>query len=195
MNSTSATLLHLLKGTGIECEAAWVTFCERYEPIIAGFARRQGIPGSQVPDVVQQVILGFFAAQPRFVYDPARGRFRGYLKSCVAHEVQRVRTSAAASARREEAVAVPDLAAESVDLTWDAEWEAQQLRQALERVRARYREGKTFEAFHRTFVLDQPAEQVAADLQMSLNSIYQARARVLAKLRIELAAVADLMGD
>lgn len=198
MQPTSATLMLRLKADGDAREVAWAEFCERYEPIIAGFAKRQGLAPSLIPDLVQQIVVGFFAAQPRFCYEPAKGRFRGYLKACVAHEVQRLRTVAAASARREHAVAVPEQSGEGderTDRAWDAEWEAHQLKQAMERVRASLAGGKTFEAFHRTCVLNEPAEHVAAELGLSRDSVYQAKTRVLSRLRVELSYVAAQMGD
>lgn len=192
MQPTSATLMLRLKADGDVREVAWAEFCERYEPIIAGFARRQGLAPTQIPDLVQQIVTGFFAAQPKFSYDPRSGRFRGYLKACVAHEVQRLRTTATASARREHAAA---LSGETEDESWDAEWESHQLRAAMERVRSSYQGSSTFEAFHRVFVLSEPVERVAADLGLSRDSVYQAKVRVLAKLRLELAEVAAQMGE
>ena len=198
MQPTSATLLLRLKADGEAREFAWAEFCERYEPIIAGFARRQGLAPNMIPELVQQIVVGFFAAQPRFSYEPSKGRFRGYLKTCVAHEVQRLAAVAAASARRELAPAGPEQVGggdEQVERAWDAEWEAHQLKQAMDRVRASYAGSATFEAFHRTFVLNQSAEQVAAELGMSRDSVYQSKTRVLAKLKIELASLAEQMGD
>jgi RNA polymerase sigma-70 factor (ECF subfamily) len=198
MQPTSATLMLRLKADGDAREIAWAEFCERYEPIIAGFARRQGLAPNLIPDLVQQIVVGFFAAQPRFCYEPAKGRFRGYLKACVAHEVQRLRTVAAASARREHAAAAPEESSQSDEQAgraWDAEWESHQLNQAMQRVRERYAGSRTFEAFHRTCVLNQPPELVASDLGLSRDSVYQARTRVLAKLQVELASLAEQMGD
>lgn len=199
MQPTSATLMLRLKSDGDLREVAWAEFCERYEPIIAGFAKRQGLAANLIPDLVQQIVVGFFAAHPRFCYEPSKGRFRGYLKACVAHEVQRLRTTAAGSARREHAAAVmldqTNDSDEQAARAWDAEWEAHQLKQAMERVRASYADSATFEAFHRTCVLHQPAEQVATELRLSRDSVYQAKTRVLAKLQVELAALAEQMGD
>lgn len=192
MFPTSATLLLRLRADGDSREIAWSDFCSRYEPIIVGFARRQGLAADQIPDLVQSVITGFFAAQPRFVYDPTKGRFRGYLKTCVVHEVQRIRTAASAGARREQAASKPD---SFEDQNWDAEWESNQLRTALERVRAHYRDGKTYEAFHRVCLLGQEVDHVASELQISRDSVYQAKSRILARLHTELKELVEQMGD
>ena len=191
MTQTSATLLLRLKADGDAREVAWTEFCALYEPIIAGFAKRQGLSSSQIPDLVQSVVTGFFAAQPRFVYTPDKGRFRGYLKTCVAHEVQRIRTSAVTSIRREQAAASPE---SSESQNWDTEWEAHQLQTALGRVQAHYQDRKTFEAFHRVCVLEQGVNQVASDLQLSRDSVYQAKSRVLARLHLELKDLNEQMG-
>jgi RNA polymerase sigma-70 factor, ECF subfamily len=194
---TSATLLFRLKADGEVREVAWADFCDRYEPIIAGFARRLGLPAQQIPDLVQQILLGFFAAQPRFTYDPGLGRFRGYLKTCVVHEIQRLRTTALASEARARAAAVPEA---SIDTLWDTEWESHLLERAMVSVKEHYnqsptKQSHTFEAFHRAFVLNQPPERVAEDLGISRDSVYQAKTRVLARLRVELSALAEEVGD
>src|SRR5262252_4965856 len=72
-------------------ELAWREFYNRYAPVISGYTRRKGATAQQADEVVQDVIGGFFAASPRFVYDPSRGRFRAYLKTCAAHALAKVR--------------------------------------------------------------------------------------------------------
>lgn len=192
MFETRATLLVRLKADGDCREFAWAEFCTLYEPIIAGFARRSGMAGEQIADVVQHVLTGFFAVQPRFTYNPEQGRFRGYLKTCVVHEVRRVRQREAAARRREQELSPGE---EDVDAQWDGEWERQQLNLAMERVRAHYKGNATFEAFHAVVVLGREPEAVAAELGLSRDSVYQARTRVLARMRLELAEVAAQMGE
>ncbi|MGH7178184.1 MAG: sigma factor, partial [Tepidisphaeraceae bacterium] len=63
-------------------EIAWAEFHKRYAPIITAFAQRLGARSQDVDDVVQDVLLGFYSKSPTFIYDPAKGRFRGYLKVC-----------------------------------------------------------------------------------------------------------------
>lgn len=53
---------------------------------------------------------------------------------------------------------------------------------------------KTWEAFHRQMFGGQRADQVAAELNMSLSSVYVARSRVLAALRREAAGLVDSTG-
>lgn len=192
MFETRATLLMRLNPGSDSRELAWEEFCTLYEPIIAGFARRVGIPLDQIPDLVQQVLTGFFAAQPRFVYDPSAGRFRGYLKTCVINEARRIRDRDAASRQRERQRLRLD---EESDDRWDGEWERQQLTLAVQRVREHYEDNTTFAAFYAVVVLGRAPGEVALDLGISRDAVYQARTRLLARLRLELAHVASQMGE
>src|SRR3954470_2349794 len=63
-------------------EMAWDEFGDRYTAVISGFAKRMGARPQDVDDILQDVLLGFFLKSPSFIYDPAKGRFRGYLKVC-----------------------------------------------------------------------------------------------------------------
>jgi RNA polymerase sigma-70 factor (ECF subfamily) len=52
-------------------------------------------------------------------------------------------------------------------------------------------EDRTWQAFHRAAVEGQPAAALAAELGMSVDAVYQAKARVLRRLREELGNLID----
>ena len=81
------------------------------------------------------------------------------------------------------------------DALWDAEWESRLLERGMAKVRQYYKDGRTFEAFERAFVLNQEPEVVAAELGMSRESVYQAKTRVLARLRVELEGIGEELGE
>src|SRR5205085_7778264 len=85
--STSATLLLRLRPGGDERELAWTEFHCRYAPIIAGFARKLGARPQDIDDIVQDVLASFFGSSAKFRYDPGKGRFRGFLKTCTFHQL------------------------------------------------------------------------------------------------------------
>lgn len=180
MDHTSATLLFRLKQDGPAREIAWSEFHRRYAPIIAGFARNLGVPPGEIDDVIQDVMGGFFAAQPRFVYDPTRGRFRGYLKTCVTHRLSRRPKPLPTDARPVEMV---DPADESVERIWQAAWEAEHLKRAVEAVRRHYEDNDTFRAFHRVVIESAEPAVVAQQLGVRLETVYQAKSRCMARLR------------
>src|SRR4029079_2089726 len=104
-------------------EMAWEEFNARYVPIIASFARRLGSKSQDVDDVVQDVLLGFFLKSPTFVYDPAKGRFRRYLKICTYHALQkRFGTRAKVLGKSLDEVDPDSVAIEQI---WNDAWEQQ----------------------------------------------------------------------
>src|SRR5437870_2722499 len=115
-------------------ELAWDEFHQRYSPIIAGFARRLGARQQDIDDVVQDVLLGFYSKSPTFVYDPVKGRFRGYLKVCTIRALHKIRArSSRHAAAPIDEVDQSNLAADQV---WDDLWEQELLKRALEETRA-----------------------------------------------------------
>ena len=188
--STNPTIfLRLRQSDPQPREMAWDQFSARYAPIIAAFARRLGARPQDVDDVVQDVLMGFFLKSPTFVYDPAKGKFRSYLKVCTYRALHK-RLGAAARINNQPLDAV-DPEAVAVDQVWNDVWEQQQLRRALDEVRETMGPTKTFRAFELYVVFDQPAQTVADRLEMHINSVYRAKEQVTRLLQEKVAAMKD----
>jgi RNA polymerase sigma factor (sigma-70 family) len=171
-------------------EVAWRQFYDRYAPVIANFARRKGANKQQSDEVVQDVISGFFAASPRFVYDPSRGRFRAYLKTCAMHALSRIRGALAPA--QEQPVEELQIIDDHDEQLWDRLWQQQVLRRAMDIVRDHYtRKGRleTFLAFEQNVVFGRPAAEVARELGINVASVHTAKSRVTDKLREIRAAI------
>lgn len=183
--TTRASLLLRLRPGDPGRQVAWAEFYDLYAPIITGFARRVGASRSEVEDLVQEVLRAFFAASPEFNYDPARGRFRGYLKTCVWHKMSEIRRKAG----REAATLgkLPPADDKSIDAAWNDVWETEKLHRALAAVRERYSNNperqRTFRAFEMCILLDRSTVAVAAALGMNEDQVRQAKSRVGKALR------------
>ena len=162
-------------------EIAWVEFHSRYAPIIRGFAQRLGARQQDVEDIAQDVLLGFFSTAPTFVYDPARGRFRGYLKVCT------YRALSAHFGKQARFQGVPldqlDPDAVAIEQAWNDVWEQEQLAQAVEQLRGKIGQTKMFQAFERYVALNQPAQAVAQILGVHITTVYKAKEQVTQLLR------------
>jgi len=187
--ATRASIFLKLKASDSEPrEVAWRQFYERYAPVISSYAYRNGANRQQAEEIVQDVICGFFEASPRFVYDPSRGRFRGYLKACVVRALQRRELSherhrAVSDANLEE---VSDERSHNNDELWERLWQQQIVRRAMDIVRERYsHKGKpeTFQAFEHIVVKGISAAETARLLGMNITSVHTAKSRVTDKLR------------
>ena len=183
---TSASMLLRLRADGtLDRQVGWNDFSKMYGSVIAGFARNAGAKPQEVDDILQDVMLGFFKQSRVFEYDPAKGRFRGYLKRITLNAIRdRYR-------RKRPIVGLPESydppAGESeLNAAWDREWTEHLLRRALEKVKTNI-QPKTLEAFERYGVRGEPVASVAKDLDMSEASIRHAKMRVLDQMRQEIA--------
>ena len=162
-------------------EFAWGEFHSRYAPIIAGFAHRLGARPQDLDDIVQDVLLGFFSTSPAFVYDPAKGRFRGYLKVCTWRAV---RTHVGKEVRFG---GVPldqiDPEAVAIEHVWRDVWAQELLARAVEELRGKMGETKTFQAFEQYVALNQPAQSVADTLGVHIMTVYQSKKQITRLLR------------
>lgn len=179
---TNASIFLRLKETDTrQRQMAWDEFHARYAPVIAAFARHRGASPADVDDVVQDVMVGFFARSPAFVYDPARGRFRAYLRTCTCHVL---RDHAERRARGAHAsLDGIDPSAAEVQQVWDDVWEQQLLRRAIEQVRIEIGQTRTFRAFELYVMLDRPAAQVSQELGLHVDNVYRSREQVTRMLR------------
>jgi RNA polymerase sigma-70 factor, ECF subfamily len=185
MESTSASLLEQLRQRGTD---AWARFVHLYTPVLFRWADRIRVPPADRHDLVQEIFLAVFRALPEFRYDPSQS-FRGWLYTVAVNkwrELSRKRSPAAGLPGAIESLAGPDTTA-AVDAADDA---AVLVSRAAELIQGEFA-ATTWKAFWATAVEGRPAATVAAELGVSLNAVYLARSRVLARLRFELAGLVD----
>jgi RNA polymerase sigma factor (sigma-70 family) len=183
--TTRATIFLRLNATGdAPRELAWEEFRTRYAPVIAGFARNLGAKAQDVDDLVQDVMLGFFANSPHFVYDPSVGRFRGYLKVCTLNALRK----RLGRDRKFASVSLDDVDERSVavEQAWTRAWDHELLQLALKTVRAEYQSNVTFVAFEEYVIKARPPSDVASQLGISIDSVYKSKERVTEAVRRKL---------
>lgn len=189
-------MLLRLKTDGAARELAWEDFFKTYVPIIRSFARKLGVTGEDADDVVQEVLKGFYQVSPRFIYDPTRGRFRGYLKICTT------RVMADLLARRVRVAGTPidkiDPAAEPIEEAWADAWETEQLNRALATVREHYSSRPdmttTFQAFEMNVLFQHAAKDVAQELNISVESVHAAKSRITKAVRVQMQRQLEITG-
>jgi RNA polymerase sigma-70 factor (ECF subfamily) len=160
-------------------ELGWEEFRERYAPVIVGYCRNAGLRSQDAEDILQDVMLGFFRLSPEFEYDPSKGRFRGYLKRATLNAIRkRARHNRGSVDISDEWLADQEASAEA----WDSRWSEQVVARALAEARCRF-DDRTVEAFELYGQRGMPAEAVATRLQMNVNSVHQAKSRVLSVVR------------
>jgi RNA polymerase sigma-70 factor (ECF subfamily) len=177
-------------------ERAWGEFVEIYGPLIHRLARRRGLQDADAADLVQEVFRAVAGAIERYDPDPAKGSFRAWLSTIARNliinllDAQRrhPRGTGDTEVRRllEERPA-PDSRHSAV---FDDEYRLRVLDWAAERVRDEFSDA-TWQAFWKTGVEGQSAQEAAKALGLSVGSVYQYKSRVVARIRREIERVSS----
>jgi len=181
--TTTTALLDALFNS--EDEAIWTEFDGRYRPIITGFAMRLGLAPSDAADVAQETLLQFLRDYRCGKYDRSRGRLGAWVIGIARHRVYDLKRAQVRRRERRGESAIVELPDEGrMTRIWDEECRQAILKEALAKLRATTRtDPKTIDAFVRHVIDRQPPETVARELGMSVQAIYLAKHRCLARLR------------
>lgn len=166
---------------------AWEEFVDLYAPLVYGFARKRGLQDADAADLTQDVLRAVARAVPRLDYDPARGSFRAWLLTVVRNQFLNFLASAQRRERGSGDTAgrllLESLPAPDADSAlWEREHRQHLLQRAAQRVQPQVQPA-TWLAFWRTAVEGHDVAATAAELGLSVASVYLARSRIVARLR------------
>jgi RNA polymerase sigma-70 factor (ECF subfamily) len=176
-------------------EDAWRQFVDLYAPLVYGYARDQGLQNADAADLSQEVLRVVVGAIGRLDYDPGRGAFRNWLFTVVRRKLSNWRRArqnrpdtrnGAADPHALVQYPVPD----PQEAEWEVQWQRRVFAWACEQVRADVRD-LTWQAFWKTAVDGQPAQQVAEELGLTLTRVYNARSRVFARVKTLIQSVEE----
>jgi RNA polymerase sigma-70 factor (ECF subfamily) len=188
MSRTSLTLLEQLCRPG--GPAAWERLVDLYGPLLRRWARRYDVQDSDADDLVQEVLLAVVRDLPKFKHNGRPGAFRAWLRQMLVH---RLRDFWRSRQYRPEATGRTDFVERLTELAddhsaasrlFDREHDEHVMNRLLRSVEGRF-DPKTWRAFRRQVVDGRRADAVAAELGLSLSSVYVAKSRVLNALRQE----------
>lgn len=197
MLQTSTSTLLLAGLADSNNSVIWEEFDTRYRPIVLGYARRLGLSEEEAADAAQDAMVRFVQEYRLGKYDRDRGRLRSWLIGIVkARAIDVLR----AKARRREARGDSVLMVLPDDPELTAMWESERRRTLLRRALTELSESsrtadQTIRAFE-LFVLDeQPAADVATEMGITVQDVYQAKSRVADRLRGILTRLEQLYDD
>jgi RNA polymerase sigma-70 factor (ECF subfamily) len=181
----------LIRLRDVADDRAWVEFVDIYGPLIRASACRRGLQAADADDLAQEVFRVVASTIEQGGYDPNRGKFRPWLfriarnltiNAILARSRQPRGTGDTAMIHwLEEQPSTPDDNPEA----FEAEYRRRMLGWAAERVRGEF-STVAWQAFWATGVEGQAAGEVAGVLGISVGSVYNARSRVMARLRVEI---------
>jgi RNA polymerase sigma-70 factor (ECF subfamily) len=164
---------------------AWRQFVRVYGPVVYGYGRKRGLQDADAADLTQEVLRAVAAGVGRLEYDPQRGSFRGWLFTLAHHKLYDF--LARRNGRRSEETGVQTRleeqpAREDDQALWDREYERRLFARAAAEVRTHFQD-TTWQAFWLTAVEGRGGKDVAAELGLTVASVYLAKSRVMARLR------------
>ena len=186
MNETSLSLLHRLRDSA-ETET-WNRLVELYTPLLQTWVRRYGVQPSDADDLTQEVLLAVAKDLPGFDHSGRPGAFRAWLKEILLNRLRafwrsRDRGDQARGEAESQLAQLEDPTSEMSQI-WNRQHDQYVLRQLLSLVEPHFR-ATTWKAFCRVALDGVKADLVAAELDISLNSVFIAKSRVLSRLRQE----------
>jgi RNA polymerase sigma-70 factor (ECF subfamily) len=167
---------------------AWRDLTDLYRPLIIAWLNRQGVPGVDLEDLSQDILLSVVKHLPAFEHSGHRGAFRSWLRTIVCNRTTDYwRTTGARSQAggiSDATAALEQIADPDSDLNrqWDEEHDHYVLRCLLAAVEEDF-EPATLSAFRRLALDGAGGAQVAEELGMSLAAVYRAKSRVLQRIR------------
>ncbi len=178
---------------------AWDEFAEIYAPVVYRSARGLGLQTADADDVVQEVLSAVAQSVKDWIVRDDRGAFRAWLyriaRNTAIDFLTRRKHRPWANGGGEAARQLDQIEAKGdVSSQFDVEVRREIFARASEKVRSQVSD-TTWQAFHRTAVLGQPIEAVAAQLNVSPGSIYIARSRVMKRLQNTVKSFEEISND
>jgi len=187
-NSTSPSLLNRIRNKEPD---AWSRFALVYTPLVYQWARRGGLQQSDAEDVVQDVFSSVFAKIDDFQKQGQQSRFRGWLWAITSNRVRLFYRNAGQHIEGEGGSAavgrlqqIPSWIENEADPTSHTEYSSLVAR-ALSAIKDDFSE-KSWQAFWRIVVEEEPAAEISESLGISISAVRQAKYRVLVRIRDEI---------
>ncbi len=175
---------------------AWDDFVAVYAPLVYRLARRHGLQPADSDDLVQDVLAAVAKSVETWLARDDRGPFRAWLlRIAKNHTINALtrhkhRPTGTGDSNIAALLAQQPSGNGQAASEFDLEYRRELFHWAAERVREEVAD-RTWRAFWRSTIEEQPIAAVAKELEMSVGSVYIARSRVMARLREVVARAND----
>lgn len=175
---TTATVLERLRDYGNR--DAWGDFADRFRRPVVSFARGMGLSAADAEDVAQETLLAFAEAFRKGHYDPAKGRLSRFLFGIAYRQALHARRRKPAQVESAVWAELPD--EQTASGVWDTEWERAALDRCLAQARGEF-EPTSFRAFELVVRESRTPTEAAETLGVPVKAIYNAKHRILKRIR------------
>lgn len=186
LQPTSISLLDLLKEG--DNQDAWQQMLTIYQPLISKWLGRLGAPPHESQDLSQSVLVVVVKKLPEFEHQGRSGSFRSWLKTitrnCLLEFWRAKKIQPVATGKTSFQESLNQLADETSELShlWNREYDQQVLATLLKQIQNEF-QLNTWNAFQLVAIEGVSPKAAAEQLNVSLNSVFIAKSRVMARLR------------
>ncbi len=170
-------------------DAAWREFDAKYRELILRYCRARGLRINDTEDVRQIAMANLAKSLRSFEYQPAKGRFRGYLAQVVRgamsrhfgrpdHKIRALDTAVLASVQAHDDTDADEL--------WEREWVRHHFRLAMRTVRATF-DARSVQVFDR-LLGGHDVSRVSIEFEMTTQAVHKVKQRIRDRLK---ALIAD----
>ena len=184
MTDTPATLLYRLCDQPVPGD--WERFVRLFTPLLRRWALHFGASDNSAEDLLQDLFVLLIRKLPEFRYDPSRS-FRAWLWTVFRHESlawQKRQPKFVPTFEKLAELATPDAILEATE----AEYRRYLLSRIMQIVQTDF-PVSTWQIFQQVAIGGRPGIDVAREFGVTVNAVYLARSRVLARLREELSGL------
>lgn len=180
----------ILRARNADDSQAWEDFVQYYERFIFHVLHRMNVSSSDFDDLVQNVLLKLWRSIAS--YDSGKGRFRTWLGVVVRnavydHFAETKRRRELLEQEREALQMLEQEPASEIEQLIEREWAGYVTSLALERIRKLFSD-EAVKSF--TMSLDgTSAKEIAAELNLAVDSVYTLKSRVKSRFIKEIKAV------
>jgi RNA polymerase sigma-70 factor (ECF subfamily) len=191
---TRRSLLSRLRDVGDQ--ESWGDFFETYWRLIYQVALKARLNETEAEEVVQETVISVAKEMPSFRYDPARGKFKGWLLQITRRRIAdlvRKRMQAAGisgqtpveTVSAEQLENVCDPAGGGLEAIWDEEWERHLFNTAVENIKKQVKPDH-YQLFDLYVVQRWPVRKITQTLSVNAGQVYLAKHRVSQLLKKEI---------
>jgi RNA polymerase sigma-70 factor (ECF subfamily) len=186
MSDTSLSLLDALRTA--PSNDSWQRLVDIYNPLIRGWIHRQGMSDQDADDVTQEVFVVVMRRLKEFERQPQIGAFRSWLRTITVNCLRdywrspKSRNLAKGGSSWQQVLSDLEDPDSGLSRQWNDEHDRHVTKCLLAMLKPTF-EAKTWLAFQRVAIEGANAKVVADELGITVNAVFIAKSRVLAKLR------------
>lgn len=160
-----------------------------YQPLIEKWLVRFGAPSNDLHDLSQNILTVVIRKLPVFEHSGREGAFRSWVRSitrnCLLEFWRAKKIQPVATGKTSFLESLNQLESENSELSqqWNREYDQQVLASLLNQIEAEFRPA-TWQAFKRVAVDGQKPVDVAEELDVTVNSVFIAKSRVMSRLKV-----------